>query len=149
MSDVVSRYLAERMREDAILVRRVLEQLDYVAHTGMLVTISGRIPMTKRKPGKHGMVNLLGDNHSSAKLVWVWHHHSVPPNGLRHANKDKADDRIGNLRLRLLDGSVEGIGARWVARMPGAPRNEIIGVFRSYEKALAAYESYKLCADLV
>ncbi len=136
--------------DEARIVRQVLQQLDYVPHTGKLVGRINRIPMTRVDRRGYGYIDMLGDRHRSAVLVWVWHHKALPPGPLRHANGDKADDMISNLWTRTFDGSVEGSGKRWIARGPNpSRRGDIIGVYRSFEKALAAREDWEKGANLV
>lgn len=39
-----------------------------------------------------------GERHLAHRLVWLWHHGYLPENYLDHINRDRADNRIENLR---------------------------------------------------
>lgn len=133
----------------SMLVDKVLQQFDYKP-SGMVIARMGRYDVTLRRRGKRGRVDVLGRVYDSTKIVWILHHKALPPARLRRVNGDVTDDRIENLAVKLPDGTVEGAGDRWIARPKGFKRRgDVIGVFRTYEKALAAFEAWERAADLV
>ncbi len=103
-----------------------------------------------RRKGKRGRVGVLGKVYDSSKIVWIWHHKALPPARLLRVNGDVTDDRIENLGVRLPDKTVEGGGNRWIARAPTfTRRGDILGVFKSFEKACAAVDRHQRGEDLV
>lgn len=132
------------------LVRQVLQHFDYLPRSGMVIVKPGGYDVTMRRPRKRGRVDVLGKVCDSARVVWVLHHKAWPPAPLWRVNDDITDDRIENLKLHLPDGTVEGAGNRWIARPLGfMRRGDILGVFRTFEGALAASEAHKRGLDLV
>lgn len=133
----IDAHLLSRTERDDSLLEWMRARLDYEAHTGNIVERVGRRVMTTRAAGKRGRVKLNGMTVSSAVAVWFWHHGTFPPGErFRRVNGDITDDRIDNLGLKSLDGAIEGAGKRWAIRIEGTR----YGPFRSYEKALEAYE---------
>lgn len=45
------------------------------------------------------MISLLGKMHLAHRLAWLYIHGSMPPGRLDHINRDRADNRISNLRI--------------------------------------------------
>lgn len=49
-------------------------------------------------PGGYIETRVDNERHYIHRLVWLWHHGYLPENYLDHINRDRADNRIENLR---------------------------------------------------
>jgi len=101
------------------------------------------------------MTHVLGHSIAVHRLVWLWHHGSLPDGMIDHANGDRKDNRIENLRIVTAAQSVwnrvrsNPLGAgvspnghgRFVARLqqPGGGEKIYLGTFDTAQEAAAAY----------
>lgn len=139
--DFVQEHLQALEEHDKQLVLWVRANVGYDAQNGELFDLKTEKPLTRRRSNGKATVTLMGQTLTSAVGVWFWHHESFPAGTrFKRMNGDRTDDHIENLGIFTRDGCLEGAGHRWVAREAGASRNDIIGVFRSYEGALRAVE---------
>ena len=103
-------------------------------------------------------IHIDGRDYFAHRLAWLYVHGHMPPFLLDHKNHNKADNRIGNLRLAtkaqnaqntrsILTKSRSGlIGAawssqlgKWLSRIRIDGKKIYLGVFTTPEKAHAAY----------
>lgn len=100
-------------------IERLREVLDYDPQTGVLKWRFRTSPNAKLDEpagtiGKHGYRKIrLDDRHyPSSHLAWFHYYGVVPAGIIDHANGDKTDDRIENLRLATASQNAQNVGVR-------------------------------------
>ena len=146
--------------------QRLLELLSYDSETGAFVWLKDPSSGTKRAGKKAGTlcngyvrICIDGKFYYAHRLAWLYVHGCFPTGIVDHANGDKGDNRIGNLRLvsnsqnlqnqRKPQGSNPSLGVSkhghrgWRARIKIDGKRIHIGTFASPEIAQAAYMAAK------
>jgi len=103
-------------------------------------------------------LRLFGTAYYSHTLAWLYVYGYFPKNDLDHVDRNKANNRIGNLREATRSENVMNCGlrsnntsgfrgvtwlkrrSRWVARIYVEGKREQIGYFKTAEEAGRAYE---------
>lgn len=67
-------------------------------------SIAGRV-----NPNGYRYIGVNGKEYLAARLVWLWHHGSFPPNCIDHINGVKLDNRIQNLRPATVAQNAENL----------------------------------------
>lgn len=129
-------HLASLRQDNSQLAEWVRENVRYDAPTGDPTDTEGLV-LTRRPAKGRATVVLMGEKFSSASAVWFYHHGNFPPGSrFMRCNNDRSDDRIENLGILTADEKLAGAGDYWAV--------DLLGVFASYEAALAAYEARDL-----
>lgn len=145
-------HVAKQAAEEQRVLRNLKRLFRYEPRTGEFVGVRDGVIRTWRNGTTGaGVLDVDGTRKSTMGLVWLWHHGTLSPPGARHKNGDASDDRIENIYVKLPGRVVEGCNRNWVARTPSRHRSGqmLLGSFKTYEAALAAYESHVAGADLV
>lgn len=87
------------------LTQEQLKQILYYREDGALCWVSN-FTSRARKDAPAGSLNnsgylrvgVNGEDYLNHRLVWLWHHGYLPEHGLDHRDRDKLNNRIGNLR---------------------------------------------------
>lgn len=142
---------------------RVREALQYDAETGAFTRWMKCSHAYKQAGGYskstgYNYVALDGITYPAARLAWIYVNGPVPLGMIvDHVSRDRADDRISNLRLatisqngancsRHADGAagLKGVhlhkeSGRWRAQIMASGKRVHLGLFRTAEQAHAAY----------
>ncbi len=147
-----------------ITVERLQELLDYDPATGYFIWCVSRGSRAKagqraghKNENGYVSVRLDGVLYQAHRLAWFYHYGVWPSADLDHKNRDRADNRISNLRpasrsenMRNSCGhkdSMTGLKGVtfvkatgwWVAQIKKSGKNIYLGRFTSSEEAHAAY----------
>ncbi|MFA5898014.1 MAG: HNH endonuclease [Hyphomicrobium sp.] len=149
------------MNIDAARLREVLE---YSEDTGVFTwklaharhRRPGAVAGCSRKDGRR-LIQLFGRRYLSSRLAWIYVHGTPPQGEVDHANRDKSDDRMCNLRVatrsencrNMKSANASGFRgvclvagqARWRAKIRVNGSMKHLGCFDSPEKASEAYRS--------
>lgn len=159
-----SEYAAWCERVNGITMDRLRETFGYdeANPAAPLVRIKqgrGKTPKTERTSGSKYRRLKVGDRYySMSRMVWVWHHGSIPGDmELDHINRDSQDNRIENLRIvsrsdnnrnRQISGKsmyrgVTWMDARgkWAAQIMANGRGVHIGLFDTEAEAASAWDA--------
>lgn len=146
-----------------LTAKRLREVLSYDAETGVF-TWRERISIRIKVGNRAGRVNWKGYRMIGVdgalimehKLAWLYVYGEWPSKQIDHINRDKADNRIANLRLAtssqnhinkgLQKNNTSGVKGviwepslgKWRARIKVNGRNKYVGVFASIDDAAAA-----------
>jgi len=146
-----------------ITAERLRELLSYAPETGEFTWLRNRGAAIAGGPA--GVLNALGYRviridrrlYLAHRLAWLYVHGSWPDSGIDHANCERADNRIANLRQstqqqnvrnsrRRIDNSTGHKGVFWrknrgkfVATLKSGGRTVWLGTFSDKRQAAAAY----------
>jgi hypothetical protein len=145
----------------------LLRKMRYEPHSGLFVWIdsasnvakNGSIAGTVREDG-YLQIKVLGVVVLAHRLAWFYVNGSWPEKNIDHANGNRADNRIANLRDLAQRGNVENVagarctsktgllgvsryGARFRATIKINYRQKALGYFDTAEQAHAAYLAAK------
>jgi hypothetical protein len=151
-------------RRQPLTMDRVRELFDYDPLAGVLIW---RVATSSRNPkgsvagsiGPNGYRSIMADwqKYQAHRLVWLWHNGSFPPADIDHANGDRSDNRIENLRLANRSQNMSNVGrrrdnssgckgvswhaqdAKWRACIQKDGKFIHIGLYDTKEEASAAY----------
>jgi hypothetical protein len=152
--------------------KRVLEELKTFAtydeeKGGLVATRQRRANSTKvgellgfRSSNGYLTLYVAGSNHLIHFLVWLWHYGEWPTGELDHEDRDRWNNRIGNLtqcQSRIQNGrnssmksnntsgyngvSWHKLSKKWMARL-NAPHQIYLGLHNTAEEAHAAIQKY-------
>ena len=109
------------------------------------------------------MVDLFGKRYPAHRLIWMYLYGSFPDKQIDHINHNRADNRISNLRLAshhtnmknktlyITNTSgqtgVEPHGANWKARIGVNGTKVLLGVFKTFDEAVAARKAAEKLLD--
>jgi hypothetical protein len=150
--------------------KRLKELLQYNPDTGRFTWLQPSNRFSQVRPGdpagslhKRGYVHIKVDwqSYKAHRLAWLYVHGRWPEPAIDHINRDKADNRLVNLREadQLRNMQNKSIYARntsgytgvsphrdtgkWVAQLQVNRRNHHIGIFETPELAALAYRRAK------
>ena len=138
---------------------RLMELLNYSPETGLF---TWRIQRGKMRTGSragrvwdtgYNVVMLDGKNYLCGRLAWFYVHNEWPEQ-IDHKNRNRADDRIDNIRVatqslnnanRTKDARCRYRGAYprrkgWMSKIKCAGKVTYLGKFQSEEQAARAYD---------
>src|SRR5437763_71078 len=149
----------EMMKSD-LTAERLRELLDYAPETGLFYwrvrrgsAGAGREAGTEHTLG-YRMIQIDGFNYYAHRLAWLYVNGKHPAAMIDHVNRNRADNRIANLRqcsrwqnarnvstrsASELKG-VYRLASRWRAERKGSGRRIYLGSYDSAEEAAAAYD---------
>lgn len=148
--------------ENGWLVWRHRPLSDFATERGWRLFTSrfaGRMAGTQHSAG-YWQVNINGSLRLAHRVIWEMHHGPIPKGmEIDHVNRCRTDNRIENLRLvtysqnqrnrpgSKTDPRMKGIGfdkrrkkSPWSARISDGNAVIFLGVFKTVEEAIAAYE---------
>jgi hypothetical protein len=145
---------------------RLREVLDYDPLTGLFRwkhTLGGRVAGTVAgtvNVGGYIVISIDDHEYRAGRLAWFWTHSTWPENFIRYLNKNRADNRIENLRdatkleinstrfvrERSLPRGVRKRGNSYVAEIHHKNKTLVLGSFTTPE---AAHERWKQEAALL
>lgn len=124
--------------------------------TGLKGQVSGSIcRRTPQRGGGYRLMRFNGREWGAHHLVWLWHHGRVATGHIDHINRDRADNRIENLRectasqnlMNRPKQSTNTSGYKGVATVRSTGRwratlqNKHLGCFDTPEEAFEAYKA--------
>jgi len=132
-----------------------------VEHTARIwnAAFAGRPAMTAHDGRGYLRGKLAGRNHKAHRVAWAMHYGEWPDGEIDHINHDKTDNRIANLRVvsrqenaknkpRQSNNTSGAVGVsfvaqsgKWQALVKIGSRNKYLGLFATFEEALAARKS--------
>lgn len=155
--------MAKIKNERLLKVDRLKEVLRYEPETGLFFwvktlspkAVSGSVAGAIRKRG-YRIITIDKEQHRASRLAWLYTFGALPEKYIDHINRNKADDRISNLRLAEPFENSSNVavtvrsksGLKGVCRTPWGWQASIrhkgklhhLGSFRSSETAAKAYE---------
>jgi hypothetical protein len=161
--------IGQPLKEDPpplLTVELLREYFSYDAETGHLIRLksvsgNGKVgaPAGVMDNVGYRRIKFFRTRYQAHRLVWMFHHGSLPAGMLDHINQDRADNRIENLRevtasqncknrkkeTRTASGR-RGVSyfARdrlWVANVNINKKQTYLGSFKTREEAIAAREA--------
>lgn len=142
---------------------RLRELLDYDPETGFFTWVTRRngihVGQTAGHVNNHGYVQIRidGRSYQAHRLAWLWMVGALPTDHVDHINRDRADNRWGNLRLasrsqnmgnrsisRNNTSGVKGViwhkdAGKWMACIKINGKRRYLGYFLDIDAAAAAY----------
>lgn len=114
--------------------------------------VSGTLP-----DAGYVIIDLFGKRYQAHRLIWLFVHGSLPDKQIDHINHDRTDNRLANLRLATNHtnmknkslyvtnksgySGVEPHGNNWKARIGVDGTKVLLGVFSTFEEAVAARQA--------
>lgn len=159
------------MARKILTQERLKELLNYDPATGVFTWLKPVNRYSMVKPGdragclhKRGYIHIKvdGDCYKAHRLAWLYVHGRWPEPSIDHINRDKADNRLVNLRETDQLGNMQNKGAyrsntsgytgvswnkqrqAWTAQIQFNRKNKHLGVFATPEQAFEAYQLAKL-----
>ena len=140
---------------------RLKEFLHYSPDTGVFTHIKPRGgirvgDMAGRKCHGYLQISIDGKRYLAHRLAWLYIHGEFPPNCIDHVNRDRADNRIVNLRLATRGenqqnqsmhsnntSGYQGVcwhkkTGKWMARIKLNGKESYLGLFADIADAVAA-----------
>ena len=106
------------------------------------------------------VVYINGKNYFAHRIIWLWVYGEFPEAGIDHVNRNRADNRLDNLReatqkqnlanrskSRCNTSGYVGVARKkdtrgWVATCKFEGKNKHLGVFDTAEEASEAYQAF-------
>lgn len=138
----------------------LMRRFHYDPDTGLFTRRTGKAAGRVMKPRSNGYVYLLLSRipRRAHRMAWLYVHGTLPDGEVDHINRQRADNRLSNLRLSdaFLNKHNQGIrrtntsgfkgvcreGRRWTAQINAFGKMHRLGTFSSPELAAAAYDRH-------
>jgi HNH endonuclease len=151
-----------RSRENLLTLERLRELLIYDAQTGVFTR---RIPVPGRRAGTfvggkgadgYLWATVDGRNFIQHRLAWFYSYGKWPEGLLDHINRNRADNRLSNLREatgtqnavnrsarngRTLKGITQIASGKWQAQIQIGSRYVYLGIYETAEEAAQVFHS--------
>jgi HNH endonuclease len=160
------------MQNDTIIIENAVQLFDYDPETGV---VSWKVDVCKGKikagtPVRGAMskgyrvIKLKIGNMAEHRVAWFLHYKKLPECQIDHIDRDRANNRISNLRLaprnerdnsqntNLRSDNMTGVAGicwfklrnKWRARIMVEQKDIHLGLFESFEDAVAARRAAEL-----
>lgn len=146
---------------------RVRTLFDYDSESGILLRKfkSGKLKPCGHKPTHsvgYGQVNIGEKMHLTHRIIWLWYYGSWPQNEIDHIDRDRMNNRIGNLKsvTRAENNHNKGLSSNNSSGFPGVgwskrdkkyyaqiwinSKKIHLGYFTAPEEAYLAYQLAKI-----
>lgn len=158
------------MATNILTQERLQELLNYDSATGIFTWIKPCSRFSQVKPGDQAgclhvrgyiHIKIDGGAYKAHRLAWLYTHGRWPNPAIDHINRDKADNRLANLRETNQLGNMQNKGiyrnnksgfagvchhkqsGKWMAQLQVNGKNRHLGLFDTPELAAVAYQEAK------
>jgi|694.fasta_scaffold14904_13 hypothetical protein len=158
------------MQNDTIIIENAAQLLDYDPETGEMVwkvrKKGSRGRGKKAGHASHGyiVVGLTGKRLFGHRIAWFLHYGNLPEQQIDHKDRDRSNNKIDNLRIAennwfdnhqnrsLPSNNTSGVigvkwhkvSGKWVAQIQVNKKQIHLGLFESFEDAVAARRAAEL-----
>lgn len=151
-----------------ITAERLRQELSYDHHTGNFVRLvtraqsrAGQVAGYVNKTTGYVLIDVCGKTYAAHRLAWLYVHGEWPKQSIDHINRDRADNRLGNLRDVSTSQNMRNVGLRrsntsgvtgvywhkptgnWLVLAIKEKKQHCLGYFRDWFDAVCARKSWE------